>query len=54
MEDRKRVRNRIQGLLMTQGIRLPLTRDWPARLTVVRLWDGTPVSDALQARLARE
>lgn len=54
VEDRKRVRNRLQGLLMTQGIRLPLTRDWPARLAAVRLWDGTPVSDPLRARLARE
>lgn len=53
--DRQRVRNRLQGLLQTQGVRLPLRgADWPERLAAVRLWDGTPVPAALQARLRRE
>ena len=53
-EDRKRVRNRIHGLLTTQGLRLPLTRAWPAALAAARLWDGTPLPAALRTRLERE
>jgi transposase len=54
-EDRKRVRNRITGLLMTQGLRLPFgAADWLGQLAAARLWDGTPVPAALHARLARE
>lgn len=53
-EDRKRARNRIQGLLATQGLAWPLTRRWPARLAVARLWDGTPLPPPLVERLQRE
>jgi transposase len=53
--DRQRVRNRILGLLQTQGVRLPPRGgDWLARLAAVRLWDGTSVPAAVQQRLARE
>lgn len=52
--DRVRVRNRIQGLLATQGIRCALTRRFPARLATLRTGDGQPLAGAWQARLARE
>jgi transposase len=53
-EDRKRIRNRIQGLLVTQGVRLRLTAAFTARLRTLRLWDGRALSAALIARLERE
>jgi transposase len=54
LEDRKRVRNRLQGLLVTQGVRLALTASFQQSLERVRLWDGRPLPEALRARLARE
>jgi transposase len=53
-EDRKQVRNRIQGLLTTQGIRLPLNARFLDRLATARTGDDRPMSEALQRRLARE
>lgn len=53
-EDRKRIRNRIQGLLVTQGVRVPLTAAFLNRLDAVRLWEGSPLPPALRARLERE
>jgi transposase len=53
-EDRKRLRNRISGLLATQGVGLPLTRDFRRRLARTRLWDGTPIPAPLRGRLERE
>jgi transposase len=53
-EDRKRIRNRIQGLLVTQGVQLPLTGRFPQRLTTTRLWNATPLAAPLIARLERE
>jgi transposase len=53
-EDRKRIRNRIHGLLVTQGVQMPLTTHFLERLTLVRLWNATPVAPALVARLERE
>jgi transposase len=52
--DRVRIRNRIQGLLATQGIRCALTRRFPARLATLQTGDGQPLAVAWQARLARE
>lgn len=52
--DRTRVRNRIRGLLATQGVRLALGRDFLRHLAAARRWDGTPVGPGLQQRLARE
>lgn len=54
VEDRTALTNRIQGLLATHGVRLVLGGDMPARLRAVRRWDGTPLPDALVARLERE
>jgi transposase len=53
-EDRKRIRNRIQGLLVTQGIRLPLTAAFPGRLAAARVWDGSALPSPLVTRLERE
>lgn len=52
-QDRTRLRCRLQGLLVTQGIRLPITDDFLSRLEATRLWDDTPVPPGLQARLTR-
>ena len=53
-EDRKRIRNRIQGLLVTHGVQVPLTAGFCARLAIIRVWDGRMLPDALIARLQRE
>jgi len=52
--DRTAVRNRIQGLLATQGVQLALTRDFLSQLTTGRLWDGSAVPAPLVARLERD
>jgi transposase len=52
--DRTAVRNRIRGLLATQGVRIGLRADFLTRLDAVRCWDGTPVGPGLRARLGRE
>jgi transposase len=52
--DRRRVLNRIGGLLVTQGVPLKVQMDFPARLRGLRQWDGAPLAPALQARLTRE
>ena len=52
--DRIRVRNRIQGLLATQGVRLMLDRTFEQRLGTAGTGDGRPFPDALRARLRRE
>lgn len=46
--------NRIKGLLATQGVKIPLRRDFPERLQEARLWDGAPIPRDLRARLQRE
>jgi transposase len=53
-EDRTRVRNRIQGLLATQGVRLLLDRTFEPRLATVVTGDGRPFPEALRARIRRE
>lgn len=52
-KERTRVRCRLQGLLVTHGVRLPITDNFLERLDAVRLWDGTPVPAGLRARLTR-
>jgi transposase len=52
--DRKRVRNRVQGLLATQGIRLRLERRFLEHLADARTGDGQPVAAAYLERLRRE
>ena len=53
-EDRKRVRNRLQGLLATQGVRLGLERGFLKRLAEATTGDGQPLAPAYVARLTRE
>lgn len=53
-EDRTRSRNRLQGLLATQGIRVPLTRHFGERIATLVTGDGRPLDVAWQARLTRE
>jgi len=53
-KEHTRMMNRVQGLLATQGIRLPKGTNVGAALATVRLWDGAPVPPALHARLGRD
>jgi transposase len=53
-EDRTRTRNRVFGLLATQGIRVPLTRRFGERIAALRTGDGRPLDEAWGARLRRE
>jgi transposase len=53
-QDRTRVRNRIQGLLVAQGVTLPPWRHLRARLAVLRTGWGIPLGPGLHARLERE
>jgi transposase len=50
-QERTRLINRLRGLLATQGVRLPLRRDFLVRLEATRCWDGTPVPAGLCQRL---
>jgi transposase len=52
--ERTRHINCIKGLLATQGVRIPVHRDFLTRLEAVRLWDGSPVPPGLRARLEQE
>ncbi len=54
IQDRTRLRNRIQGLLATHGVTLRLGGDGAAALGTARRWDGTPRPAGLVARLQRE
>jgi transposase len=53
-KERTRVANRMQGLLASQGLRLPKGRDVSRLLEEMRLWDRTPLPAGLRARLQRE
>lgn len=53
-QDRTRARNRLQGLLATQGIRCPLRRSFPERVPTLQTGDGQPLAAVWQARLLRE
>ncbi len=46
--------NRIKGLLASQGTVLPLKKDFLSQLELLRLWNGTCLPTALEARLKRE
>ena len=49
--DRTRLINRIRGLLLTQGVQLPMDHDFLAHLRTARIWDGSPIPPGLQERL---
>jgi transposase len=46
--------NQIKGLLASQGIALPISKDFLCRLEQVHLWDGSSLPAALHARLLRD
>jgi transposase len=52
--DRRAVRNRIQGLLVAQGIRCTVTRHFVERLAELQTGDGRPLATTWRDRLARE
>jgi transposase len=52
--DRTRVRNRIHGLLATQGVRVSIDGHFETALVVVQTGDGRPFPPALRERLLRE
>jgi transposase len=52
--DRTRHVNRLKGLLVGQGVRLPVSANFLERVDRVRLWNGTPIPLGLQSRLQRE
>jgi transposase len=52
-QDRSRLLCRLQGLLVTQGLRLRMDENFLARLEAARLWDGSPVPDGLAQRVRR-
>jgi transposase len=53
-EDRTRLINRMKGLLTTQGLQIPIDKDFLEQLHAARLWDGTPVPMGLQERLTQD
>lgn len=53
-DDRKRIRNRIHGLLATHGVEVPLTARFVTRLRTVQGWDGAALPGEYLARLERE
>jgi transposase len=52
--DRTRHRCRINGLLASQGVRLPVTAGFVERLQQVHVWNGSPLPPGLRTRLERE
>jgi transposase len=54
LADRTRIRNRIQGLLATQGIRLPMTRHFLAGLAAAQTGDGRSLPDQWRQRIERD
>ena len=48
--DRTRHINRIKGLLVGQGVRIPVEADFLEGLQSVRLWDGSPLPVGLRSR----
>jgi transposase len=53
-DDRTRVRNRLQGLLATQGVRLPLSARFVTQLAGAQTGDGRPLPEAWRLRLEHE
>ncbi len=53
-KDRTRHTNRIKSWLAGCGLKVDVTRDLPAVLPTLRLWDGSAICPELQARIERE
>lgn len=52
--DRRRVTNRIGGLLATQGICMKVRMDFRRQLPALRQWNGHALAETFQSRLERE
>ncbi|MHB1318297.1 MAG: IS110 family RNA-guided transposase [Anaerolineae bacterium] len=52
--DEQRHRNRIYGVLASQGAQLKIGADFLERVAEARQWDGAPLPEGLQARVRRE
>ncbi len=52
--ERTRCSNRIKGLLVGQGVRIPVGADFLEQLDLVRLWDGSPILQGLRTRVECE
>ena len=52
-QDRSRLICRLQGLLVTQGVRLRIDDAFLQRLDTAQLWDGTAIPEGLQQRIRR-
>jgi transposase len=52
-QDRNRLINRLKGLMITQGLTLPVDANFATQLETAQLWDGTPIPAGLKARLQR-
>jgi len=53
-QDRSRLLCRLQGLLVTQGLRLQIDHDFLQRLDAARGWDGAPLPEGLAQRMRCE
>src|SRR5215472_11319795 len=52
-QERASTMTRIEGLLSSQGIRVPSLTKLPEQLDALRLWDGSPVPPGLSHRVLR-
>ena len=50
-QGRTRLINRLQGLLVTAGVRVKVSGDFLTRIAAVRRWDATPLPAGVQQRL---
>jgi transposase len=46
--------NRIKGLLVSQGVRLEIKKDFLEQVSTTKLWNGTPLPSGLKTRVRRE
>jgi transposase len=53
-KERRRHQNRLQGLLVTQGVVITTLRNFPTQLEGLRLWDDSPLPARLRQALLRE
>lgn len=53
-QERTAHRNRLRGLLASQGVDLKIRRDFREQLQRVKLWDGSSLGEDLRSRFERE
>jgi transposase len=52
-QERASTMTRIEGLLSSQGLRVPSLTTLPEQLEALRLWDGSPIPPGLRRRVRR-